>query len=189
MKSTLLKIYPLIIALLLVYVFILKECTHPKEQTPQVITTSDTITKDSIIVIDNTKHYPKPIPDTVYYPDSIFTHPTGTANFNFVNKYNLKLDFGISGTADFITTVYQNQIQEYSIKSHLKTYTTTKTITNTITPKIRNHVYGGGIISYSETSMGLTPTLILQTKKNNLYGIGYDPLNKVYMAHVYFKIF
>lgn len=173
-------IWPLIFSILLVYIFILRECT-PKIVCPEpTINTSDTTSSHTdTVTIDNTKHYPKPKPDTVI----VVKHDT-------VQVYNRRLDFDTLGYIDIRDTISKNSLQGYTVNSHLNTFTTTKYITKTIQSPLRASLLVGAAISYkADNTMTAIPLVMLKTKKQHYYFVGYNPFDKQFQAGGYWKLF
>jgi len=172
----------LAIIILIGYIFFLRECTAPKvidHYTTDTITYRDTtyvpkldtITKVDTVYLDSIIRETifKEKLDTIFILREHFTH-------NFYTDTLLNSSKGLIIIND---TLYRNKI-----KSRLKQI---KLFDNK--PKLRNRYYIGLGVVGSNDRMGLTGNLGLLTKKNNLYTLGYDVINKDVSLSFYIKLF
>jgi hypothetical protein len=88
-------------------------------------------------------------------------------------------------------TVYNNAIQHrkltYKLIKPIQTIIT-NTVTNTIVAPNKLHAYYGLGIIANKQYLGIAPELSLQDKNKRIYTIGYDFINKNYMARIAVKI-
>lgn len=195
MKNTLLVAPWIVIVLLLIYI---GSCTHSGKEKicPE---TKDSIHIDSAWrTIDNTKHYAKPKPDTIYYPDSIYL-PADTAELiaecrriafeYFKTKiYNRHIIVDSIGWINLRDSVTQNELYGYYVNSKIKQLTVTKTETKTIVTPARNKILVGLQLSGNADYFGASPSIMFQGKKDNVFMLGYDVINKNYNVGAFVKI-
>jgi hypothetical protein len=176
-----LNIIPWVLCLLmLAYI---GQCTHKGTVQPETIV-KDSLRIDTVVkVIDNTKHYPKPERDTVYYPDSIYLYPDSAKCHSIASEfykskiYNRHIIIDSIGFIDLRDSVYKNELYGYAVKSKFKQLTITKYETKTITQPKRNKLLAGLILTGNKEYFGASPSLILKTKKDNCFYTGYDLIN------------
>lgn len=174
----------ILVLILLVIILITRECRGPKTQAVK----ADTVTTEKVIVeldtIVRTKIVQKIVPyetiDCLYYDVD-----TGAilADYNRVRVYRRLLWSDSMADITLTDTVFRNQLQGAKIKAFFFTHDTTRIITriiNTLPPPPRNKVFIGfqtGMIIPTNKII-ITPTLTLNTRRDHLYSIGYDPFNK-----------
>lgn len=177
----------LIIGLLLVVIFFLRECSpEPKPcPPPSVVTHTDTI----LVPVDNP--YPVPVPGDVVYipvPADVDTQEILKDYFARV-PYERKLGNDTVGYLTLYDTVTKNRLTSYRLKGTWKVIEHTTTITYNITTPLRNRVFLGLQIGSNLNAMTIVPTATLLTKKDKtLYSFGYDPFNGVGYVGMQFKI-
>jgi hypothetical protein len=178
----------ILIAILLVGIFFLRECSpDPKPCPPTVVVTHT----DTIHVPVN---IPFPVPFPVNHIDT-FTLPADVdtvailKDYYALNTYNRTILDDSTGHLIIHDSVTHNRLKRYSLSGHINMIVHTITITNDITKPIRNRVFFGMQIGSNLNSLMLLPTATLFTKKDKtLYSIGYDPFSKVGYIGVQFKI-
>jgi len=169
-----------VIILLLIYI---GQCTHtgkPIVETKDSIVTVHTV--DSIKVEGKTVYRPVPyevVKNTVKYKD------VDTAkiieNYLTENKYQFRISDS-TGNIDVFISVKYNQLEKYSWKGYFKTYTKTITDTKYIQSVKRNKLLAGLVLSGNVDRFGAAPAIGLKTKKDNVFLVGYDVVNKEYKA-------
>jgi hypothetical protein len=177
----------MIIGLLLVVIFFLRECT-PKPKPcppPSIVTHTDTIK----VPVD--KPYPVPVPGEIIYvpiPSDIDTQEI-LKDYFAQKTYTRTLIDDSTGKLVIRDTVTQNKLKRYHLEGHLNVIEHTTTITNDITVPLRNRVFLGLQIGSNLNSMMIVPTATLLTKKDKtLYTLAYDPFSKVGYVGMQFKI-
>ena len=176
-----LNIIPWVLCLLmLAYI---GQCTNKGTVQPETIV-KDSLRIDTVEkIIDNTKHYPKPEPDIVYYPDSIYLYPDSAKCHSIASEfykskiYNRHIIIDSIGFIDLRDSVYKNELYGYAVKSKFKQLTITKYETKTITQPKRNKLLAGLILTGNKQYFGASPSLMLKTKKDNCFYTGYDLIN------------
>ena len=195
MKTLLAKLPYIVIACLLVYIFLLRECSKPKP-CPEI--KSDTVFVTTTDTLKIYKHYPKPKPDQII--DSVWTWmAVDTAEilaecqqmgqlYNSTRIYNRRFDFDSCGYVDLTDTVRRNLLQGYEAVSHLNLIRQTQIITRVEVPPARIGIHLGAVLSYGN-EFGIVPTAALVTKKKHLYTIGYNPFDKKIFAGGFFRLY
>ena len=191
MKNTLLILPWVVILALLLYI---GNCTH------RGTCKNETVYKDSLRVdtayrtIDNTKHYARPRPDTVYYPDSIYLFPDSAEchrialEYYKAKIYKRHLIVDSIGWVNLEDTVFKNSLSGYIAGSHFKQIVVTKTETKTIPPLLHDKLMAGLILTGNKEYFGASPAIMFQNKKDNTIIAGYDILNKNVMMGAMVKI-
>lgn len=187
-------IQAIIIAVLLVYVFVLRECTPVKETVK-----TDTLIITKVDTITEFKYYPKPEPDVVI--DSFWTFQNvDTAeilkeclvignNFNKKNIYNRFLKVDTIGGIELIDTIFQNKLGGYATHAHFKIPVRYVYINTMVDTKKRLSLHIGGEIGYQlNNSMSIAPSAILITKKQHAYKASYDPFLKLIQIGGYINL-
>lgn len=190
MKSTL-----TIILILLALLFLQRECSRPPAHNPVPDTIRITrVEYDSFPVY---KPVPKPYPVEVIRVDTfpaIVDTATILRDFFAKNIYNRTLlDDSVAYIA-LLDTVTQNQLQN----SFLTYQNRRPTIIENITvihppPPQRFQLYAGGFLQSAIRNpqseiFGAGPSIFAKTRRDHLYGIGYDAFNKSYQIHALWKI-
>jgi len=172
----------LIIILMFGYIMFLRECSSPCPECPQ----NDTIVEYHTDTIVNT--------DTAYIPRIVNHFHTDTIR-DTVEVYidyfvrNYYHDTILNDTNGFITisdTVSQNRIIYRRPAITLYPHFVSETIIEK--EKLRNKVFLGLGLGRSVKAFGLSGNAGLLTKKDNLYTISYDVLNKDVYLTMYWKI-
>jgi len=177
MKAT--NIPYIIIILLLVVIFLLRECGPGSKPVPPKV---DTVYIDSIVLVPVFHHYsiPKPyaVIDTFIIPAFVDTALI-LADWFLKRDYELPIIDDSTGKLTLTTSVSKNQLGAYQVQGTLKQLWRTQTITKTITLQERNKLLAGFILGYNGKDIGIAPTLYYLSKKHHLYSVSYDPFNKV----------
>ena len=171
-----------IIVGLLAYIFILQECKKPVKPL-QIVTVKDSLVKGK----DTTIYYPVPTPyeirDTFYkeidtaaiLESAIETYK----EFNVLKKYDLLLFDDSVGKISLLADVQYNQIQKYSTVGHRNELWRTKDVGSVVDTKQHNKLFIGAYFTSNLNNLGISATGTLLTKRDHLYQIGYDPINKI----------
>jgi len=187
-------IQAIITAILLVYVFFLRECTPP-----QVQYHNDTVVRTETIYVDAENHYPKPT--IITQIDSFWSwQSVDTAailrecvamgnDYNKTNIYNRFLKVDTIGGIELIDSVYRNKLNGYSTHAHFKIPVKTVYISTMVDTKKRLSLHIGAEIGYKlNNSMSVAPSVILITKKQNAYKASYDPFLKLIQVGGYINL-
>jgi len=179
---------------LLCWIFLLRECS-PK--CPEI--TSDTIVVTKVDTITNTKYFTKTKPilviDSVYVWNSVDTAEILAECKSIANEYNSRavyyrtIQMDTLGSISLTDTVWRNELNGYTAKWDLKTYTKTLYVNQYITPKSKLNVFVGGHIGYNKETMSVTPSIMIKTTKNHYYYVGFEPFTRTYNAGAYFKLY
>ena len=177
----------IIIAILLAVIIIQRSCrpdapiVEPDEvQTVTVVKVDTVVLRDTTyipVVRYRTKIDTKV--DTVFVIQEFYTK-------NFYLDTILKNAKGMVIIAD---TVFKNQI--ISRKPTITLYPETITTTNTITKfhPTRTKVFVGfGLHEYMGTKLGMSGNLALMTKKDHLYSVYFDPIQRSFGINIYWKL-
>jgi len=178
----------IIIAILLVVIFFLRECSPVPKPCPP----------PSIVTHTDTNHVPVNIPFPVPFPVNhidTFTVPADVdtaailKDYYALNTYDRTIINDSTGHLIIHDSVTHNRLKRYSLTGHMNMIEHTTTITNVITKPLHNRIFLGMQIGSNLNSIILLPTATLLTKKDKtLYSIGYDPFSKVGYIGVQFKI-
>jgi len=178
------------ILLLLIYI---GSCTHSGKSVPE-IQYKDSITEihtvDSFPVEGKPVPYPEPYEvikhDSIPYYAAVDTAKI-ISNYFAENKFKLNINDSL-GNIDVFLTLQFNQVKEWNYKGKFKTYTVTIKDTKTIYEPKRNKLLAGLILHGNQNYFGASPSLMLVTKKDNAFQIGYDVINGNYSAGYLLKI-
>lgn len=178
----------LIIILLLVIVLFQRECSRPVAEIPK----TDTITKDSIVVqVDTVDRWHKVAaqePDSVVYYSTDTIHDSAA---NILNIYKRKLWDDDKALITCTDSVYRNKLLGAHVDAKFFIHDTTHYITEIIrqpAPAPRNKVLIGFETGWIPDKVILAPTIALMTKRDHLYSLSYDPLNKLATVSCMWKI-
>ena len=151
---------------------------------PEYITKTDTVT----ITYDSIRYVPQPYPvyrDTGSY-HAIPVYLTDTVAV--VTDYVRKIAYSDTLMDDSIAFILVQDTLQYnrivSRTKHIKVYSYTKTLT---TPA-RMNIYAGIGIGGNMDQFGFSGSVGLQTKRQRLYTVSYDLINKTISINVYWKI-
>jgi hypothetical protein len=178
----------IIIAILLVVIIFLRECS-PKPKPcppPTVITHTDTIH------VPVNVPFPEPYPvnhiDTFTIPAVIDTAAI-LKDYYALNIYDRTIINDSTGLLIIHDSVTHNRLKRYSLTGHINMIELTTTITNDVTIPLRNRVFLGMQIGSNLNSLMIVPTATLLTSKDKTcYTVAYDPFSKVGYVGVQFKI-
>jgi hypothetical protein len=178
----------IIIAILLVVIIFLRECSPKPKPCPPPSVFTHTVT------IHVPVNIPFPVPFPVNHIDT-FTVPADVdtaailKDYYALNIYVRTILDDSSGHLIIHDSVTHNRLKRYSLTGHINIIEHTTTITNDITKPLRNRVFLGLQIGSNLNSIMLFPTATLLTKKDKtIYSIAYDPFSKVGYVGVQFKI-
>ena len=134
----------------------------------------------TVTVKGDTVYSPKPY-ETIKHDTTFKDVDSARIISNYVteNRYKLPINDSI-GKVDVFLTVQYNAIKEWTYKGKFKTYHDSVITIKTITVPKRNKLMAGLILSGNKEYFGASPSLMLKTKKDNSFLIGYDVINKNY---------
>ena len=180
-----------IVLILLTLLFLQRECSRPNPQPAQQPTVTSTVYsyyKDTIIFRYIPKPYPVKVIDTFPMPANVDTAAI-LKEFHSMNIYDRTLMDDSFALIRLIDTVNKNQLSgavlEYKNRQPVTIY---QTHTIHPPPDPRFQLYAGGFIQGNTESFGAGPALFAKTKRDHLYGIGYDAINKQAQIHMQWKI-
>lgn len=186
MKTTL-----TIILILVALLFLQRECSRPpgEDQLPDTIRITR-VEYDSVLV---EKHIPKPYPvqvikyDTVEKPlvvDSLEIFLAYMAK----NIYDRTLMDDSIALIRIIDTVHKNQLWGSKFEYKNRQPVTIHETYIVPPPDPRFQLYAGGFVTGNQDYFGAGPALFAKTKRDHLYGVGYDAINKTAQIHMQWKI-
>jgi hypothetical protein len=185
MKTTL-----TIILILLALLFLQRECSRPDPQQllPDTIRIT-TVRYDSVTI---KKEIPKPYPvEKIVFkeiPANVDTAAILRDHFAR-NIYDRTFIDDSAALIRIIDTVHQNQLWgsqlEYKNRQPLTIHETY--IIHPPTPQ-RFQLYAGGFITGNTETFGAGAAIFAKTRRDHLYGLGYDPINKTAQIHMQWKI-
>jgi len=173
---------------LLVVLFLQRECKRTVI-VPEIKT--DTITRVHIDTINIIKqnYVPK-----ITYRDTGRIQLIDVDTLQILTDYfaiNFYRDTIISDSNAFIVvfdSIYQNSIKSRHIEAKVYKTTIYETITKTELEKRINKIFVGFGVGKNVNRFGLNTGLLLATKKENIYGVQYDPFNKDITFSIYWKL-
>jgi hypothetical protein len=191
MKSILRNFPYAIIVVLFAYIFVLRECADKHGPCPEIKT--DTVVTYKVDTITIVKHYPAPKPTIII--DSVYIWKTADTikecielsnDYASFRIYNRHLVVDTLGWIDLADTVHNNKLRGYTVNSYFKAYTKTYYIDRVLTTPKRFNAFIG--LNFN-SDITITPSVMIKTKRENYYQVGYNPFSKV--AHVggYWKLF
>ncbi len=178
-----------IIIILIIIIVLMRACspkvkpieTHSVDTVLHIKVRVDTITLVDTCYIPKISYRVKidTIIDTVFILQEYFTK-------NYYTDTILNSSKGFISIADI---VYQNKIisRTPTIKLYPETIIQTKTV-SVITPARVKVFVGFGINAQAGFNPGLSGNFALLTKKDHLYSIYFDPINKQVGMNIYFKL-
>jgi len=189
-----LKLIPyLAIALLLVIVFLQRECNKPKPCPPTVIDTISVIHNTDTLYVEKTVYKPKPVyvhdsipPDTVWFslPDSLIT-----ADYFRVRDYDILLRDDSAAKLSLLAKVYMNTLLKSELRGQVYQKTTTIIQDHYVQQPPRIKIYAGFTTgAMLPDKFIFAPSLAVNTKRDHLYMLGYDPVNKLPYVTFLWKI-
>ncbi len=170
----------LIILVLLAVIVLQRECYHcPSCPNSDTIITSHT---DTLIITHN-HFFPKPPPDTVIRTDTLFPDTSAIlADYAALKIYNRTILDDSTGKISLLDSVQFNSLQGSQLSAVYFPKHTVETITRTVykseQPKVKIFAGFSLGVSYPFKPI-LAPKFSLLTKKDYLYSISYDPINKL----------
>lgn len=176
---------------LILIIIVQKECQRPCD--PQIIVNDSIIKTVDSIPFEKVVYYPKP--DTVYdsIPGDTVWRPLADsemiADYNRVKEYSIPLQDDTAAKLTLDAKVYQNSLISAKTSGqiyqrHIYHYDTTF-----LKEKPRTKVYAGFQTgAMLPDRFVFAPGLVLQTKKDNMYSVAYDPINKAGLIGLYWKI-
>ena len=180
-----------IILILILIIIFLRECS-PKPETVYVThdSTSVTVRYDTVKVQGKTVYYPAPYKESTI--DTFFaTKPADTAfilrDYVKSREYNIPIE-DTNGKINLFARVQFNKLAEYHYDGQFypKTISVYKESVQTILP--RNKVYIGFGVGGWADKFGAEASLGLNTKKDHLYTISFDPINTYARLNMFWKI-
>jgi hypothetical protein len=185
MKTTL-----TIILILIALLFLQRECSRPDQQVP-VPDTIRITTKvfDSILIERNIpRPYPVEVIKTVQIPSDVDTAAI-LADYFAKNVYHRVLVDDTTALIELIDTVHQNQLHQGKlIFRNRQPVTIHETYVIHPVPEPRFQLYAGGFVSGSQERLGAGPAMFVKTRRDHLYGLGYDAIDKTAQLHMQWKI-
>lgn len=185
MKTTL-----TVILAILALLFLQRECSRPPavDPVPDTIRITNVI-YDSVVVSKAVPvPYPKYIYDTIPVPADVDTAAILRDYYN-VRVYNRTLVDDKDLWVELIDTVHQNKllagVYNYKIRKPLTIH---ETYIIHPPPAPRFQLYAGGFVTGSQDYFGAGPAVFAKTKRDHLYGAGYDAINKTAQVHMQWKI-
>jgi len=191
------KLFPISLILniaLLLIILLQRECGHStKTEAPKTDTV--TITRDSIRhdTLTMLKIIPMPEPDTVYLSqERVRDTLAALDDYNLVKIYDRLLWDDNYANIRLIDTLFRNALKGYRVKAEFYKHDTTRYITKIITtqpnpPRAKWFVgLQAGMILPDKAIAA--PTIALLTKREHLYTLGYDPVNKAAVLGFMWKI-
>lgn len=190
MKTILKYTWQLICCVLLVLLFLQRQCTPE----PKTISTHSV---DTVIKINTVKVIKKE------YVPGITTIDTAYSQFPFDTLDLIADYFAVKVTNDTVRgenymlairdVISRNSIQSRKVTGDINIITKTiheidSIYYTTECPKTRNKIFVGAAIGGWTDKVGFSPTIALNTKKDNLYAISYDVVNRMAWVNIYLKI-
>ena len=180
-----------IILILMSYIFILRECGKDPQPCPEI--SIDTVVTYQIDTVTIVKHYPAPKPtiqiDSVYIwktSDTIKECIELANDYNSYRIYNRHLVIDTLGWIDLADTVHSNKLHGYTSNSYFKAYTKTVYIDRVLTTPKRFNAFVGG---YLNSDISVTPSVMIKTKRDHYYSVGYNPITKVAQVGGWWRLF
>jgi|WetSurMetagenome_2_1015567.scaffolds.fasta_scaffold166188_2 hypothetical protein len=176
----------IIIAILLLIIFVLRECNNKPDTKYLIATARYTIVKP----IPYNKYYPAPYPvqviDSFERPSKIDTDAILKDYYKAI-IYDRPIMDDSNGKLSLRDTVTHNRLRGFKLTGHLNRFT--DSITNTIENPLKYRIFIGAYMPINNMTLGFAPMVTLLTKNDkSMYSIGYDPFNSMYYIGVQFKI-
>jgi len=183
MKFNLKFIPYLVIAMLLVIVFLQRECNKPKPCPPQNITIDTIAVIHDIDTFTIEKTVYKPHPDTVHDSFPAFI-PVDTgailADYYKVREYNVPLQNDSAAKLSLLAKVYRNTLLKSELRGQIYQKTTTIIQDHYIQQPATFKIYAGFTAgAMLPDKFIFAPSMAVNTKQDHLYLLGYDPVNKL----------
>ena len=182
--------WQLICAVLVILLLLQRQCT-PEPKTVSSHTVE--IIRDTIPVHDTIpEHVPALVIHDTVYPSVPFDTLDLIADYFAVKTANDTLK-GENYSIVIHDIITRNRIQSRKANAKINVLTETIHITDSILvpcncPKARNKVYAGIGVGGWTDKVGFAPSVALNTKKDNLYAVSYDIINRTAWISMYWKI-
>ena len=192
MKNTLTLAPWVIILLLLAYI---NQCTTTQKKVPLVIYKDSIQFRDSIsapIFVTGPTIY-KPLPYEVIKYDTITQDTTTNEHLSYldymaIKKYNLQIK-DTNQNLNINLEIQYNSIKKWNYTGTYFEKYKIKTITKTEIQKQKPALYIGCILTADRNKyLGISPSIIYQTKKHTSFLAGYDIINKNFSTGVLIKL-
>lgn len=176
-----------IIGFLLVVILIQRACQKKCPEQPKPVTI---IQIDSFPVHDTID---KPIPYAVQDSGYLLVYKDiDTAailsDYYKARDYSMVIHNDSSARLILDATVYKNSLTRAVLSGDFFTKTIKETKFIPIPDNPHFKVFGGFQISGGKDYLGLAPSILLETKKEHTYAVGYDPFNKMAYGSMWWKI-
>lgn len=177
--------------ILLVVILVLRECGTKPEQKPETKPAISYDT-DTITVAGKDRWYPFYTEHTDTIPDTTFINLKAEdsariiADFCKIRNYDIPIVDDTNAKLNFQADVQFNKIKRWNISGDF--YSHTKIIDNTKKPRTKLFVGIRTGMALNSNDLILAPTITLLTKRDHLYSIDYDPLNRIAGLSVQWKI-
>lgn len=189
-----LKLIPyIVIALLLVIILLQRECNRPKPCPPAVIDTIAVIHRTDTLIVEKTVYKPKPVyvhdslpGDTVWFP---VTDSAVIADYYRVRDYDIPLRDDSAAKLSLTAKVYMNTLLKSELRGQVYQKTTTIIQDHYVQQPPRIKIYAGFTTgAMLPDKFIFAPSLAVNTKRDHLYMLGYDPVNKLPYVTFLWKI-
>jgi hypothetical protein len=189
-----LKLIPyLVIAMLLVVILLQRECNRPKPCPPTVIDTIAVIHNIDTLIVEKVVYKPKPVyvydslpDDTVWYP---VTDSVVIADYYRVRDYDILLRDDTAARLSLTAKVYMNTLLKSELRGDVYQKHTTIVQDHYIQQPPGIKIYAGFQTgAMLPDKFIFAPSLALNTKRDHLYMLGYDPVNKMPTVTFLWKI-
>jgi hypothetical protein len=195
MKIILKYPWQLICCLLLILLFLQRQCTHNLDAPIPAGSHTEVTVHDTIRVHDT---IPEHVPALVIHDTIPPDFPFDTLAF-LADYFTVKTADDTLRGDNYIVTIrdilYRNKIQSRKAKATVNVITETVHTTDSIPypvpaagAKPRTKVFAGIGIGGWTDKVGFAPALALNTKKDNLYSVSYDVINRTAWFQMYWKI-
>ncbi len=183
--------YPLIILVLIVVIFLQRECGNKPPPEPRIVTVYDTLR------YTDTLYQPKPFNVVKYVYKDIHHYKLDTCYvMGEVDTIAILQDYfatvvykdtilnDTNGIVTIYDTISENRIQSRSV--HKRFYPTTYIIHSEKPPRTKVFV-GLGVNGWVD-KFGVSANIGLMTKRDHLYTLYYTPINQSVGFNIYWKI-
>jgi len=193
-----LKQFPyLLIAILLVVVFLQRECNKPKPcpEQPAPEVTHDTTVKHDTIRFHDTIWYPEPVSSHDSFPVQPVDSSKALKDYYAYKTFDRLIKDDSTAKMNLVISLWKNSIEYAELRGTV--FQKEKVIIETHTiykPKIvpeppRTKVYAGFTTgAMLPDKFIFAPSLAVNTKRDHLYSVGYDPVNKMPYVAFFWKI-
>lgn len=177
---------------LLVIILMLRECTPPCTECPEVDSKDSIITKvDTVFLAGDTILNPEPYAVLDIIRDTVFRTNSDTIyivkDYQLIRSYHLPAINDSNGKIDVNVNVQFNKIASWSVSGQLFNRVIDHHHYIRELPQLKFFIgIQTGIIMPDKVIAA--PSGVLLTKKGHLYLAGYDPFNKAALIGLYFKL-